>query len=180
METLSTSVTFTEEALPQTGFYTPTATATPAAKPIFKKNRDTLAMTALKLFILLLVGGTVYGGVEILYRGNTHPSMFIVGGLCFVLIGLINEIFTYDMPLLLQMLVSSLIITVIEFVSGVIVNLWLSLDVWDYSAIPFNVLGQICLRFSVYWFFLSIVGILLDDFLRWKMFNEEKPKYKLI
>ena len=131
----------------------------------------------IKLALLFLIGGFVYCAIEIAYKGDTHSSMFIVGGLCFILIGGINNYFDYSMPLIKQMAISSLLITALEFISGCIVNLWLGLNVWDYSKLPLNILGQICLLFMVIWFFLSLPGILLDDFVRWKMFGEEKPHY---
>lgn len=132
----------------------------------------------LKYLFLFLVGGICYFGIEILARGFSHWTMIVVGGICFVLIGLLNE----KMPkisLIKQMIYSTILITVIEFVSGCILNLWLKLDIWDYSDNAFNLLGQICLSHTVYWFFLSVVGILLDDYLRYKIFQEEKPKYVL-
>lgn len=45
---------------------------------------------------------------------------------------------------------------------------------------PLNLYGQICLENSVYWYFLSGVGIVLDDFIRWKFFGEDKPHYRWI
>ena len=54
----------------------------------------------IKTLILFLIGGTAYYAVELLYRGYSHPSMFIFGGLCFLLIGFINEWFTWEMPLI--------------------------------------------------------------------------------
>ena len=53
--------------------------------------------------ILFIIGGFIYAGIEIGMRGFTHWSMFIVGGLCFIIIGLLNEWYTWDIPLLLQM-----------------------------------------------------------------------------
>ena len=106
--------------------------------------------------------------------------MFILGGLCFILMGLLNEVFKWDTPLLIQMGISAIIITVGEFITGCIVNLWLGLNVWDYSNLPFNILGQICLLFTILWFFISIVGIVLDDYIRFYFFKEEKPRYKLV
>ena len=67
----------------------------------------------IKYLILLAIGGTVYCGIEILVRGFTHWTMFLVGGICFILIGIINEI-TPKMPLVRQMLLSAVIITVVE------------------------------------------------------------------
>lgn len=84
------------------------------------------------------------------------------------------------MSLISQMVLSSLLITALEFITGCIVNLWLGWKVWDYSRLPYNFKGQICLIFSVAWFFLSLAAILLDDYLRYKLFDEEKPYYKIL
>lgn len=48
-------------------------------------------------------------------------------------------------------------ITFVEFIVGCIVNLQFKMRVWDYSALPFNLLGQICLRFCCVWFLLSFM-----------------------
>ena len=45
----------------------------------------------LKLLVLAVIGGAIYVGIEMLWRGHSHPSMFILGGLCFVSIGLIRN-----------------------------------------------------------------------------------------
>lgn len=132
-----------------------------------------------KPVFLFCVGGICYNIIELLFRGYTFFSMFILGGLCFVLIGQINEYFTWDIPLGLQMLFASSIVTVLEFAFGVVLNMWFHLDIWDYSDLPYNLFGQICLRFSIAWYFLSLIAIVLDDFLRWKLYGEEKPHYRL-
>ena len=129
--------------------------------------------------ILFCVGGMAYNVVEVLYRGYTHWTMFVVGGLCFVLIGLINEIFSWETALWKQMLIGGTVITIVEFVSGCVVNLLLGWNVWDYSQLPLNVLGQICVPFYFVWVLLSLVGIVLDDMIRWKCFGEDKPRYKI-
>ena len=77
------------------------------------------------------------------------------------------------------MVLSALIITALEFITGLIVNIWLKMDIWDYSQLPYNFMGQICLLYSIFWFLVSSVAIVLDDFLRYKIFNEEKPHYKI-
>jgi uncharacterized membrane protein len=134
-----------------------------------------------KLSILFVIGGLAYVLIEIIYRGYSHPSMFLVGGLCFVLIGELNErVYTWEMALVSQMFISSIIVTILEFISGLILNVWLGLGVWDYSSQPYNLLGQICLLFFNLWFLLSIVGIVLDDFLRYKLFREPIHKYKIL
>lgn len=131
-----------------------------------------------KNLFLFIVGGILYYLIEIIWRGRSHFSMFFVGGLCFVLIGKINEYISWETPVYIQSILGSIIITTIEFISGCILNIWLGLDVWDYSNIPFNLLGQICLPFSVLWIFISFAAILLDDYIRYFFFGEEKPRYK--
>lgn len=137
-------------------------------------------MRAVRPLVLFSVGGAIYIIMELLWRGYSHWSMFIVGGLCFVLIGLINEYYNYDMPLVKQMIIGACIVTAVEFISGCIVNLWLDWNVWDYSDMPFNILGQICLPYTALWFLLSGVAIILDDYLRYWWFGEEYPHYKII
>lgn len=133
-----------------------------------------------KGFLLFLVGGLIYFWIEVLWRGYSHWSMFLLGGLCFVLCGLINEVVPWEMPLPLQMLISAIMITVLEFFTGCIVNLWLGWEVWDYSKLHFQLLGQISLKSSIVWFLLSSVGIILDDWIRYWFFGEDRPHYRLI
>ena len=132
-----------------------------------------------KEMILGLVGGIIYIAIELLWRGYSHWSMFVLGGLCFVLLGQINEVIPWDMPLWMQVFIGTAIITAMEFIAGCIVNLWLGWKVWDYSNVPFNVLGQICLPYIVLWIPISLTGILLDDYLRHWIFKEEKPHYNI-
>lgn len=106
--------------------------------------------------------------------------MFVVGGLCFILVGLLNEEYRWDMPLLKQMFVSAIIITMIEFEAGVILNVGYKLNIWDYSDMPFNIWGQVCLPYAILWFFLSLPAIVLDDYLRYWIFGEKKPHYTLL
>ena len=77
----------------------------------------------------------------------------------------------------LQMLWSALLVTLFEFLFGVIFNLGLKWHIWDYSDTPFNVLGQVCLPFTLIWYFLSLPAILLDDLMREKFFGEEGHQY---
>ena len=133
----------------------------------------------LKYLFLFAVGGATYVLIEILARGFSHWTMFVVGGICFVLVGIINEI-TPKVPLIQQMVLSAAIITTIEFISGCILNLWMHLNIWDYTDEFGNILGQICPKHTLYWFLLSLVGIVLDDYLRHIFFGEKKPTYEFI
>ena len=122
----------------------------------------------LKEFIIFIIFGLMYVTIELLYRGHTHYSMFIVGGICGVLIGLINDN-TPDMPLLPQCVLGAVIITIIELLTGLFLNVYLGLNVWDYSNQPFNFMGQICPQFCIIWCILSILVIRIDDWLKEKV-----------
>lgn len=126
---------------------------------------------------LFLIGGAIYVLIELVYRGYSHWTMFLLGGLCFVLIGGVNEYIPWEMPLWLQAGIGAVIITALEFICGCIVNLALGWNVWDYSNTPLNILGQVCLPFAIIWFAIAHFGIVLDDYLRYWLFKEEKPHY---
>lgn len=133
-----------------------------------------------KYCILFSLGGVSYLLIELLWRGRSHWTMFVLGGLCFLLVGAINQAGRREMPLLIQALIGSAVITGLEFVTGYIVNIRLHMNVWSYSGIPYNIMGQVCLPYMVLWFFLSVGCIIADDWLRYYLFDEEKPHYKLI
>ena len=118
----------------------------------------------LKNLLIFSIFGLTYGLIEILWRGYTHPSMLIVGGICGLIVGLINEKWNYSV--LSQMVIGMVAVTVIEFVSGYVLNIKLGLGIWDYSNMKYNFMGQICPQFSMIWFFLSYAIIYIDDYIR--------------
>lgn len=129
----------------------------------------------LRNIILMLIFGCIYTNIELVMRNYTDIRMLFVGGLCGLCIGLINE-FKPKMPLYLQSIISTIIVLIIEFVSGYYFNIIQGLNIWDYSDKPFNIMGQICLPYAFLWFLLSIVCIYVDDFLRHQFFNKEEPE----
>ncbi len=133
-----------------------------------------------KHLTLLATGGLLYVALELIWRGHSHWTMFVLGGICFVGLGLINEVLSWDTPLWLQVLIGAAIVTALEFLTGCVVNLWLGWAVWDYNGLPGNILGQICPQFCALWLPVSLVGIVLDDWLRYWWWGEERPRYKLI
>lgn len=62
------------------------------------------------------------------------------------------------------------IVTTLEFITGCIVNIRLGWDVWDYSSIPMNLMGQICPTFSLMWMALSIPCILFSKLIHKTIF----------
>lgn len=133
-----------------------------------------------KAVVLFLCGGTAYALIEILWRGYTHWTMAVLGGVLFLLIGGLNNWLPWEMPLVLQAVLGAVIVTAVELLAGIILNLWLGLDIWDYSRMPGNFLGQICPQYTIAWAGLSLVAVVLDDYLRYWLFGEERPHYKLI
>ena len=130
-----------------------------------------------KDLILIFIMGSIYMVLEGLWRGWTHISMLIVGGIAAFFIGKLNEHPTfYNRKMWQQCIIGTVIILVLEFVSGVILNIWLQLEIWDYSNTWGNILGQICIPYAVMWFLLVPFNIYADDYLRYKFFGEEKPE----
>jgi uncharacterized membrane protein len=118
----------------------------------------------MKQFVkLFFIGGAGYTLLEILWRGHSHPSMFVVGGTCFHLIGGIGNRL-WRKSRLLALAACSSAVTMVEYVSGCFLNLRLKWNVWDYRKLPFNLHGQVCLPYSALWALLSIPVI---PFYRW-------------
>lgn len=134
----------------------------------------------IKRMFLFWAGGFIYYAMEMLFRGRSHWTMLIVGGICFLICGELNEWFTFRMSLLLQGIICACLVTAVEFFSGCILNLWLKLDIWNYGNMPFNLFGQICLPFSLLWILVGMIAVVVDDYLRYLFFDEEKPHYTIL
>lgn len=105
--------------------------------------------------LLLVFGGGVYGVIELIWRGRTHWTMVLLGGVCFlILYNLYARFPTMSLPE--YCVFGSLIITSLEYVMGCVVNLYFDWNVWDYSDLPLNIMGQVCLLYSVYWGLLCV------------------------
>lgn len=133
----------------------------------------------LKYLFLFWFGGSTYVTLEVLWRGYSHWTMLLLAGIVFIILGLLNEIWDWNDSLVKQVVVGTIIATVLEFITGCIVNLWLGWNVWDYTGIPGNILGQVCIPFTILWAIISLIAIVIDDVIRWKFFGEEEPRYKL-
>lgn len=133
----------------------------------------------LKYFVIFMTGGMIYYFAEIAVRHYSHYSMIICAGLATVLCGGLNQTFK-NMGLLLQMVISAVIISELEFVTGYIVNIKLGLHVWSYSDMPFNLMGQICLPYSLLWLIVSPAIIYVDDCIRCNLFGESRPEYSML
>ncbi|WNX85749.1 hypothetical protein RWV98_05635 [Agathobaculum sp. NTUH-O15-33] len=88
--------------------------------------------------------------------------MGVLGGVCFALIGLLDE-WQHRPPLWVQMIAGAVIVTALELAVGLIVNVWLGWAVWDYSDMPGNLMGQVCPQFAAAWVGLSWVAIQTEN-----------------
>ena len=105
---------------------------------------------------LFCLGGGSYVGLELLWRGRSHGSMFLAGGTCFLLLGKLgNRVRHLALPV--QGVLCSGVITAVELATGLVFNR--DYRVWDYRELPLNFRGQICLPFSALWAPLGLVGM---------------------
>ena len=113
-----------------------------------------------------LLGGIGYVGLEILWRGRSHISMFAAGGTCFLLLGALQK---KKLSPSAQCLLGAGIITAVELIIGLLFNR--QYQVWDYRRMPMNFLGQICLPFSLLWMPLSLGAMFL-----YRCLDQRPPK----
>lgn len=117
----------------------------------------------LKRFVgLFCLGAAAYPLLEVAWRGHSHWSMAIAGGLGASALAHVARR-QRRRPLRQRCLIGAAWITLIEFIAGCVCNKWLKLAVWDYSHLPLNLLGQICLPFTLLWFLLCIPVLALFE-----------------
>ena len=98
------------------------------------------------------LGGGAYVGLELLWRGRSHGSMFAAGGLCFLLLGQVRRV-----PAVIRPVLGAAVITGVELAAGLVFNR--RHQVWDYRNCPGNVLGQICPAYTLLWIPLSGIAM---------------------
>ena len=113
-----------------------------------------------KAAVLFYLGGSAYMTLEYLWRGRSHGSMFLLGGLCFSLMGPLYRKLP-GVPLAVKQVLGAGMVTALELLTGLLVNR--EFTVWDYRSLPFNFHGQICLNYSLLWMPLTLFGMWLND-----------------
>lgn len=131
-----------------------------APAPVWKKD----PLLSFSLFSLSFSGGFfLYLLVEKIFKSfshsATHWSMGLCAGLAFLFLMLLDGI---SLPLWTKALFGGLFVTLLELPAGLLLNLRYRMGVWDYSGMPLNYHGQICLSFSLLWCAASF-GILLAN-----------------
>lgn len=128
-------------------------------------------------------GGTVYFLLEVAFKTLTgHPeriswTMLVVAILLTIPVERAGEQLLWEVPLWLQALCCAALVTAVELAAGCVINLWLGWDVWDYTAMPGNLWGQICPQYSAIWWVLCLVFIPMFDWLRWAVEGGVRPRY---
>lgn len=130
-------------------------------------------------------GGTVYFLLEVAFKTLTgHPeriswTMLVVAILLTIPVERAGEQLPWEVPLWLQALCCAALVTAVELAAGCVINLWLGWDVWDYTAMPGNLWGQICPQYSAIWWVLCMVFIPMFDWLRWAVEGGVRPRYTI-
>ena len=119
-----------------------------------------------KKTMLFYLGGCAYMGLELLWRGRSHGSMFVAGGTCFLLIGHLNHV-RPRLPLPLRAVAGAGIVTMVELGIGLLCNR--NFEVWDYRDRTGNFLGQICPMFTALWIPVSLLARGLHEVLSNRM-----------
>ena len=133
--------------------------------------------------LLWVWGGAVYFLLEVAYKTITgHPeriswTMLVLAIVLTVPVERCGAQLPWTCPLWLQALACAALVTAVELAAGVFLNIWLGLGVWDYSALPGNLWGQICPQFAVVWWALCLGFIPAFDWLRWAVEGGERPHY---
>jgi uncharacterized membrane protein len=135
----------------------------------------------LRAVILIAVMGFIYMLMEIIYKGSSSPIMIAIGGLSAYFVGLLDEKndYFYNKKMSQKCFIGMFITLAMEFSSGMILKHY-NIILWDYSNLPCNLCGVICLPYAIMWFFLVPLGLFLNDRLRKLIFNEKEPRKPLM
>lgn len=115
--------------------------------------------------LAFLIGAIVYPIIEIMWRGHTHISMALLGGICMSFIYFIYHAFSYR-SVIFRALLSTLMISAWELLFGAVLNIAFGMDIWDYSDMPLNFMGQVCLPYASLWLLLSFPAFVVCHYLR--------------
>lgn len=139
-----------------------------------------------ELLTLFLSFGFLYFLLESIWKGYfTNWRMFVLAGIIGTIIGLLNNVFTYDTDFICQCLIGTQSAVLAEAIFGYHWNVEMGLGLWNYSNPPLSYFSfcsdQINLIFALLWVFLSAIAIVLADIIHCFIFNRvgERPYYKI-
>ena len=132
---------------------------------------------------LFLSCGFIYCMIEILFRNWSHWSMFVLAGFLGVFcVDSINNVLSFDCDYIVQILISTILCTIGEGISGIILNVWLQLNVWDYSKMTFGTFffGQCNVLFCFAWMLIISIIIFYCDAYNYYILKIEPCPYYII
>jgi len=124
-------------------------------------------------FLVPLFGGIGYSTLEILWRGYTHWTMALTGGIGLLVLYIVAGLTQWGFWK--KCFNSCLCLTCLELMVGTVVNLYMNWHVWDYSDQPGNLFGQICPLYTVFWFFLCLLLVPVCSWIRLFLYPPRKP-----
>ena len=133
-----------------------------------------------KYISIYIFSGVLYITIELFFRHRTDITMFLLAGICGLILAGLNNIYTYELDFSIQVILSTFCITLGEYIFGVIFNS--DYHIWDYRNLPFSINGYVNLYFSLMWLVIATFGIPLLDYIEWKVFKykyEIPPYYKI-
>lgn len=128
--------------------------------------------------LLLCFAGYVYVILELLFRGRTDISMLFTASVCSICIITLNDVYSYDLDFIVQVIICAIYCTIVEYLVGYyLVNQ--DHHIWDYTNQFMNLHGQICLLFSFVWAIISAITIPLFDYIDYLVFDGPRPYYRI-
>ena len=100
---------------------------------------------------IFLLGGGGYLAIELAWRGTSHWTMFLAGGICLCFL---QWLAARRLALPLAAGAGAMGTSTLEVLIGLLCRDFLHVAVWDYSNEWGNLAGLICPRYCFYWFVL--------------------------
>ena len=138
-------------------------------------------MKVIKSLVMFIAGFCAFITIEVLFRGYSYAMSGVMGGLAVIALDKINDEISWETDLAMQALIGGAFVTAMEFAVGAIAKYTNILpQMWDYTDVPFNLGGIICLPFTIAWTLLSVLAIFLADAINYYIFEDTKlPEYIL-
>ena len=138
-------------------------------------------MKVVKSLVMFIAGFCAFITIEVLFRGYSYAMSGVMGGLAVIALDKINDEISWETDLAMQALIGGAFVTAMEFAVGAIAKYTNILpQMWDYTDVPFNLGGIICLPFTIAWTLLSVLAIFLADAINYYIFEDTKlPEYIL-
>ena len=133
----------------------------------------------LQLTSIGIVSGFIYCSLEILWRGWTHWTMFVLAFIVGIIISQYNNIFTYDMDLAWQVLFGGLTSIMLEYLFGITFNQ--DFTIWDYRGLWGTFAqNQLNILFCCTWFVIVCISIFILDWFEYKVLHDENKPYYVV